>query len=390
VTDNVLLGPVGAVFLVCYLLGLLVIGWIGKRRSRERSLSDFFLAGRSLGLLTLFLTLYATQYSGSTLVGMAANAYRQGFSFVVSVTFMVGIIAVYWLYAPRLQRLSNKKAYITPGDYIRDRYGSAKLALALNLVFLVTLTSYILANLKAMGHVVEVVSDGAVPFAWAILLLSVVMVAYESLGGMRSVAWTDVLQGLILLFGTLAIFYALVSHYGGFDSILERLRSVRPRLWEPPDTRQKLSWLSLLILVSFGAAVYPQAVQRIFAAPDGRTLKRALQFMLVMPLVTTLFVVVIGILGVTRFPGLDHAGSEQITLLMLRDLSQGVPALRWLLILFVGAVIAAITSTIDSALLSISSILTQDFIRPRMRRFSEARLTFIGKLLSWGIMAVAV
>jgi Na+/proline symporter len=105
-----------------------------------------------------------------------------------------------------------------------------------------------------------VVSDGAVPFAWAILLLSVVMVAYESLGGMRSVAWTDVLQGLILLFGTLAIFYALVSHYGGFDSILERLRSVRPRFWEPPDTRQKLSWLSLLVLVSFGAAVYPQGV----------------------------------------------------------------------------------------------------------------------------------
>lgn len=318
-SDNVLLGPLGAGFLVCYLLGLLVIGWIGKRLSRERSLSDFFLAGRRLGLLTLFLTLYATQYSGNTLVGMAANAYRQGFSFVVSVTFMVGIIAVYWLYAPRLQWLSARKAYITPGDFVRDRYGSARLALVLNLIFLVTLASFILANLKAMGHVVEVVSDGAVPFAWAILLLSVVMV-----------------------------------------------------------------------LVSFGAAVYPQAIQRIYAAPDGRTLKHALQLMLVMPLVTTLFVLVIGILGTVRFPGLDHAGSEQITLLMLRDLAQNAPGLKWLLILFVGAVIAAITSTIDSALLSLSSILTQDFVRPRMPRSTEVRLTYVGKLLSWIVMAIAV
>jgi SSS family solute:Na+ symporter len=113
VNNNTLLGPVGAGFLVCYLLGLLIIGWIGKRLSREPSLSDFFLAGRRLGLLTLFLTLYATQYSGNTLVGMAANAYRQGFTFVVSVTFMVRVIAVYWLYAPRLQRLSARKAYRT-------------------------------------------------------------------------------------------------------------------------------------------------------------------------------------------------------------------------------------------------------------------------------------
>jgi Na+/proline symporter len=48
-----------------------------------------------------------------------------------------------------------------------------------------------------MGHVVEVVSEGAIPFAWAVLILSPVMVAYEWLGGMRSVVWTNVLQGLI-------------------------------------------------------------------------------------------------------------------------------------------------------------------------------------------------
>jgi Na+/proline symporter len=387
VNDGTLLSPLAAAFMVFYLLGLLLIGWIGKRVSRERSLSDFFLAGRQLGLATLFLTLYATQYSGSTLVGMAAKAYRQGFTFVVSVTFMVGIIAVYWLYAPRLQRLATQQKYITPGDVVKDRFQSRKLVLVLNLIFVLTLASFILANLKAMGHVVEIVSVGAVPFAWAIVLLSVVMVAYESLGGMRSVAWTDALQGLILLLGTLAIFHTVIGHYGGLDSILERLRSVRPEFWEPPDARQKLSWFSVLILVSFGAAVYPQAIQRIYAAPDGPTLKRALQFMLVMPLVTTLFVVVIGIVGVVQFPALDRAGSEQITLLMLTDLAQNVPELKWLLVLFIAAVVGAIMSTVDSALLSLSSILTQDFIRPRMPQSSAARLTLIGKALSWGIMA---
>ena len=381
-------GPVGLGVMVLYAFGLLVVGWLGHKARREQSLADFYLAGHSIGLVTLFLTLYATQYSGSTLVGFAANAYRQGFTFLVSVTFMMGIVGVYGLFAPRLHGFALNRGYITPGDYIQDRYRSTGLTLLLNLIFVITLANYILANLKAVGHVVEVVSGGIVPFGVSIMILSVIMVVYESLGGMRSVAWTDVIQGLILLAGCILIFTALGYRYGGFVHLFERLQELRPDFWEPPGIREKLSWLSILIMVSFGAAVYPQALQRIYAARDARTLRRSFQLLLVMPLMTTLFVLIIGITGVVQFPSLDRVGSEQITLLLLTDLANAIPGLRLLLVLFVAAVMAAIMSTVDSALLTISSIFAQDLYRPLRPNTSQAHLTYVGKLFSWVLMAI--
>ena len=382
------IGLTGAVVIGIYLLSLLIIGWLGQRARRESTLADFYLAGRSMGLVTLFLTLYATQYSGNTFVGFAAATYRQGFLFLVSVTFMMGIVGIYWLYASRLHALSHKHSYITPGDFIHDRYDSHVLTLLVNLILIATLSNYILVNLKAIGHVVEVMSGGLVPFVVGIIALSLIMVVYESLGGMRSVAWTDAIQGLLLLAGCSVIAGALVYRYGGLPAVISQLEAVRPEFWSPPDTPQKLSWLSVLLLVAFGGAVYPQALQRIYAARDGKTLRRSLQVMVLMPLFTTLFALTIGIVGAAEFPGLTRVGSEQITLLVLSDVTAAIPQLKIVLILLIAAIVAAIMSTVDSALLTISSIFTQDFYRPLRPSASQAHLASTGKVLSWLLMAV--
>ncbi|HCR16564.1 MAG TPA: sodium:pantothenate symporter, partial [Candidatus Latescibacteria bacterium] len=110
--DTSLLGIGGTFFLGVYLCVLILIGVAGRRARRENSMADFFLGGRKMGLLVLFLTLYATQYSGNTLIGYAGAAYRQGFRFLVSVTFMMSIIGGYLIFAPKLHRLSKKEGFI--------------------------------------------------------------------------------------------------------------------------------------------------------------------------------------------------------------------------------------------------------------------------------------
>ncbi|MEM9300865.1 MAG: sodium:solute symporter family protein [Pseudomonadota bacterium] len=383
------LGPGATWFLGAYLVSLIAIGWLGRRARRDEGLADFFLAGRGMGLATLFLTLYATQYSGNALVGFPANAYRQGFLFLNAITFMVGIVGVYWLFAPRLQRLAAARAYLTPGDLVRDRFGDRTLVAVLNVVFVVVLASYILANLKAVGQVLEAVTGGGIGFATAVWFAAFIMVVYESLGGMRSVAWTDAIQGMLLLAGCIVIFLALDARFGGFALFLDQLATVRPEFWEPPGAGALAGWASVIIVIAFGAAVYPQALQRIFAARDGRTLKRSFQLMLLMPLVTITLVLAIGLAGAAAFPGLDRAGSEGITLALLGDLVEAIPALRWLFVLFLAAAVAAIMSTVDSALLTISSIFTQDVYRRWRPATPEAELTRAGKWFSWGTMALA-
>ena len=106
-----LLNTGGIIFMGFYLFALIGIGLAGRLARKEDSLSDFYLAGRGMGVFVLFLTLYATQYSGNTMIGFSGRAYRSGFTTLVAVTFMSAIIGLYLIYAPRLYRLSKKHGY---------------------------------------------------------------------------------------------------------------------------------------------------------------------------------------------------------------------------------------------------------------------------------------
>jgi len=383
-----LLSNGGLIFMALYLGSLIFIGFWGKLKQKENSLSDFYLDGRNMGLFVLFLTLYATQYSGNTLIGYAGKAYREGYTVLVSVTFMMSVIGGYLLFAPRLYRLPRKFKFITVGDYIQHRYNSRTLTVIAVFLLIFALGNFILTNLKAMGHIVEASTGGQVPFIYGVLALSLIMVIYETLGGLRSVAWTDVIQGIILLLGCALIFIAIEYQYGGLSTTAEYYINNREQAWAPPTWEEKRVWLSTLLIVIFGISIYPQAIQRIYAAKSERTLKRSLQIMVFMPLVTTFFIVVIGIVGSTQIPGLDKNGSEEIILYLLNDISDKVLGIEYVIILFVTAAVAAIMSTVDSALLAISSLFTQDLYRILRPNSSQRHLTFMGKFFSWLIMGV--
>lgn len=373
--------------MLAYLTSLILIGYVGRLARKENSMADFYLGGRSMGLFVLFFTLYATQYSGHTLIGHSGKAYRLGFAFIVSVTFMMSIIGAYLFYAPKLHVLSKKYNYITIGDYIQDRFKSSVLTLLVSILCIIALGNYILSNLKAIGYVVEASTGGRISFTQGIILLSLIMVIYETLGGMRSVAWTDVIQGVLLIAGCIFIFAGIEYQYGGLSAVAENIMSNRPDLWQPPDFSQKRMWLSTLVIIFFGISVYPQAIQRIYAAKDARTLRRSFQIMVFMPIVTTFFMLTVGFVAIVKFPGLDKQGSEQVTMLILGDLAKNIPGFKIFLVLFLSAAVAAIMSTVDSALLAISSLFTQDIYKRICPDRSQNHLTMMGKVFSWIIMA---
>ena len=381
-----LLSTGGTVFLLLYLLSMIGIGLMGRFYRKENSLADFYLAGRGMGFFVLFLTLYATQYSGNTLIGFAGRAYRNGYTALVTVTFMCSVIGAYFIFAPRLFRLSRKHKFITIGDFIQHRYQSTSLTICITILSIIALGNYIVTNLKAIGIIVEASTGGAVSFVNGIILLSLIMVIYETLGGMRSVAWTDVIQGILLLLGVVFIFVLVQVYYGGLISSQIKTNT---DFWAPPDWSEKRLWFSTIIILFAGISVYPHAIQRIYSAKDESSLKRSLQIMVFMPFVTTLFIITVGIVGASQFPGFSGRDTEHITLLILSDLAQKNPVVSPVLVLFISAAIAAIMSTVDSALLAISSLLTQDIYRRIKPQSDEKTLTYLGKVFSWVIMALA-
>lgn len=386
--EVVILDKGGILFVGAYLVALLGLGVWGRLARKEKSLNDFYLGGRSFGPFVLFMTLFATQYSGNTLIGYAGRAYREGFQFIAAPMFMMMVIGGFLFYGPKLYRLSASKGYVTTSDFIQDRYGYRPLSLLTSALGMVALCNYILTNLLAMGLLVETASGGRFVLWEGIIALSFVMVLYETLGGMRGVAWTDVVQGVLLLVGCAVIFLVLNFRYDAYNVLSTDLKANYPSFWEPPTWRSNLNWLSTLILLGFSISVYPHAVQRIYAARSESALRRSLQVMAAMPIVTTFFILFVGWMGAGLLPGLGSEGgaTDRISLYMINLLAGEIPQFKFFMVIFLGAVIAAIMSTVDSALLTLSSSITEDWYRLFRPESSQARLTFLGKILSWLLM----
>ena len=115
----------GIAALAVYLVVLACVAEFARRSRADDSPSDHFLAGRQLGTFVLFLTLYATAYSGNSLLGYPGRAYRSGFSFIMATGFMMSIIVVFHALAPRLRAAAVAHGFITPGDWVRHRFGHA-------------------------------------------------------------------------------------------------------------------------------------------------------------------------------------------------------------------------------------------------------------------------
>ncbi|WP_181346849.1 sodium:solute symporter [Thalassobacillus sp. CUG 92003] len=381
----------GILILLMYGLIMLSVGLITylKNRNIHQSLEEYYLGGRGLGVMVLFFTFFATQYSGNTVIGYPPSAYRQGFEYLVSVPFFIMIIMAYLLFAPRLYTLGKKYSLITPAQWFEKRFKSKPVTILASLLMLYGLGNYLLEQFVAIGQGVSGLTGGTIPYQVGVIFFVVIMLIYGWLGGMRSVAYTDTMQGIALLFGVFMLLLGSIIYFGGLPTSADYMQAYSPEKLGIPDGPGVVNWFSLLVLIGIGAAVYPHAIQRIFSAKSELTLKRSFSRMAWMPFVTAGVVFLIGIIGINAFPGLSEGDSEQLVGMMASSVASQNAIFYWAMVLLFGGVIAAIVSTADSVLLTFSSIISNDlygsYINPDASQYKKL---LVGKLV--GVLAVAI
>lgn len=385
------------VFISLYLSTLILIGWFGYKARKENTLSDFYLAGSSFGLIVLFLTLYATQYSGNTFFGYTGKTYRIGYAWIMSVHFMTAIVVCYLIYAPKLYSLSRQHGFVTPTDFLQFRFKHRGLNLLASIIMIIALSNFLLAQLMAMGRAMQGLT-GADPiqaYNYGVILLTAIMVVYGTLGGIRAIAWTDAIQGLVLMLGFFILFYILNLKFGSIAQATEIIQlstdaEIRAKA-SYPDADRLREWFSYIVLVGLAGSLYPQAMQRIYAARSARVLRQGLALMAFIPFITTLIAVMTGIYAIAYFQGFEGAASDQILTRMLADVQQFSVFGYWLVVILFAAALSAMMSTADSALLSISSMLSKDIYSVFINKQAEqATLTRVGKFCSWGLVIFLV
>jgi SSS family solute:Na+ symporter len=190
-----------------------------------------------------------------------------------------------------------------------------------------------------------------------------------------------------MLIGLAALFWWILDGAGGMEAVTRKVASTRPDAVAVPDARTCASWFSTVALLGLGSVIYPQAIQRIFAARDGRSLVNSFALMSFMPLATTMVVTLIGIAGIAILGDLGGRESDEVLPLLLSSWAEpGGMGRIGAVVVFVGA-LAAIMSTADSCLLSLGALLAGDLLGHSGSDPAAARR---GKLFAAGLLIAMI
>lgn len=330
-----------------YVLGSLAIGaWVSRRVKTE---DDYIVAGRSLGYFLTGFSVFATWFGAETCIGAAGSIYDEGLSGGTADPFGYGLCLLLMglVFAVRLWKLR----LTTLADLLRRRYSAGVERLAV-IVMVPTSVMWAAAQIRAFGQVLSVSSGFDVEITIAIAAL--VVIAYTAFGGLLADAWTDLVQGIALIGGLVLLFVAVMRRDGAaalFAVDPERLRIFGPAGGSLLDVVE--SWA----IPVCGSVLAAELVARVIAAKSPHVARRSTLAAGGVYLLVGAIPVLLGLAGLRLVPGLDHP--EQVLPALARAYLPPV-----LYALFAGALVSAILSTVDSALLVAASLVSHNLLSP--------------------------
>lgn len=332
---------------IIYLFFVLLIGlWAGRG---IKTMQDYALAGKSFGMLVIFATLSASFIGGGFSMGNAEKVFLVGISNIVALWgFSIKEILVARYIAPQMMRYPNA---ISVGDIMDEHYGKG--ARLFSGVFSLALCAGILgAQIGAMGYVFNLFLD--VDRVWGVLIGCGIVIAYATVGGMRSVVWTDIIQFIVLAFGIPMTLYFGLQHVGGWQSMQSNLPATHFTL--PTEPLAVIALLSLFMTFMLGETLVPPYLQRLLI---GKSSKDVIRGSLLSGLFSIPFFAITGLIGLVALamqPSLDA------NLAMPYVIQQAVPPILQGIV--AAAIVSIIMSSADSFLNSASIAFSNDIVRP--------------------------
>jgi SSS family solute:Na+ symporter len=348
-----------------------------SRTHRSSTMSDYFLADRRLGGVLSALSYSATTYSAFMMVGLAGLTYRGGVGALgFEIVYFAGVSLVA-IFGPRFWAVGRKYGFVTPYEMLGHRYDNRWVAVAAALVSLIFLIPYSAVQLSGIGYLLSGMTDGAISFGLGIVIATLLAIFFSYVAGIRSVVWTDSLQALLMIIASVLVAAVVVSRLGGFSAMFGAVTERDPAMLQVPGPGifSFATFLGLTIPWFFFSISNPQVSQRLFMPASLGAMRRMLLIFLCFGLVYTIVSVIWGFAAFVAFPGLEQPDLATSTLLA-SDLIPPVLAV----VVMIG-ILAAAVSTIDSILLTLSSVFARDVYGNMTGNGDDARQLSVGKFV---------
>lgn len=357
-----------------YIAIMIGIGIYAARKTH--SVSEFMVAGRSLPLWLCTTTIIATWFGGGMMIGGAGAAYDDGI--IGNIADPFGAALCLFLLALFFVRLIRRLKLMTFVQFVEQRYGPTAATIT-SIASLMSTLLWVAGMLVAFGIVFETLTG--TPLVYGIIGGAIIVIIYTTMGGMLAVALTDFFQMIVIAFGLIILLVVVLVDSGGWGAISSQLPEHTFRMYPLEHTGER--WLNYLrAWVIFGLAdIASQSLMgRALAAKSERVAQQSFYLASIGYLAFGMIPVLLGIIGSVTMPGLSD--SESI-----------VPALAFehlhpvAIAVFVGAVLAAIMSSCDSALLASASVVSTNLL-PLVKPNPSAKLQL--QVVRWGILVLGI
>jgi SSS family solute:Na+ symporter len=399
-----------------YLIGIVFLGiWVSReKKGHQKNSSDYFLAGRSLPWWAIGASLIASNISAEQLIGMSGSGYAIGLA-IASYEWMAAITLI--IVAKYFLPIFLKKGIYTMPQFLEIRYNRnvrTSLAVFWLLVYVfINLTSVLYLGALALKTIMNI------PLIWGVIGLALFSSLYTIYGGLKAVAWTDVVQVTILVLGGLMTSFLALKAIGagngvlrGFTTLVKELPDKFDMILKPgqiminqagggvKDAFVDLPGLAVLLggmwianLFYWGCNQY--ITQRALAAKSIKHAQKGLAFAGYLKLLMPLLVVIPGIAAfyLINHPSLIPAGAQQL-------ITKPDNAYPWLLNTFIpagfkglafAALIAAIVSSLSSMVNSTATLFSMDIYKPLINKnATEKQLVTTGRIASFFAILIAI
>jgi solute:Na+ symporter, SSS family len=351
---------------VIYLLITIAIGlWAAKR---VKNTADFAIAGRSLPLIMIVTTTFATWFGSETVLGIPAKFASSGLNGVVEDPFGAGtcLILVGLFFAGKLYKMN----LLTISDYYRERFGRTVEVLC-SVIIMLSYLGWVSAQVTALGLVFNLLSEGAISIPMGMTIGVTSILAYTLFGGMWSVAITDFIQMIILVVGLSIIAVFASGMAGGADKVIAFAASKDLfKFWPEPTFKDMIFFFAGAITMMLGSIPQQDVFQRVMSANGVSAATKG-------PVIGGIFYILFAFVPMFLVASALLIMPTEVLGLLKEDPQKVLPTLVMtkmpfvMQVLFFGALLSAIKSTASATLLAPSVTFVENIWRQFKPRLSD-------------------
>jgi SSS family solute:Na+ symporter len=361
---------------IIYFALLLSIGLIFHKK--QTSSSDFIMGNRSLNFWLVALSAHASDMSAWLFMAFPMTIFMLGLPRVwIALGLIVGMFLNWHFVAPKLRSMTEKYDCYTLSSFFEKRFHdhSGLLRLISAIIMIIFLTHYLSAGLIAMGYLLESLFGLNYLFGLSIALL--VVIIYTFVGGFTTVAWTDLFQGIFLLFMILLVPTIAFFKIGSWEAITTIASQKNIPLSALADTSPDSLFTTFSLALGWGLGYFgmPHVITKFMGIRDVSEMYKSKWIGMSWQLIALCAATIVGLIGIAYFPqGLEKP--ELVFVEMVKDLFNPFFAAFILC-----AVIAANMSTMDSQILVCGSIISEDLYKHFHKSPpSDKKLLWVSKL----------